>query len=258
MTEPKSAPSLLPAAREGEPLWSPSAAQIAYANLTPFQDWLRREGRCDARSYMELWRWSVEHIDDFWRAIWDYFRIESTTPVTRVLGKRTMPGAEWFPGTRLNYTQHILRNERAGEDALFYLSETQPLTAMKWDDLGTQVRKLATALREMGVKPGDRVVAYLPNIPSTMVALYATAAIGATWASCSPDFGSRGVLDRLQQLKPKVLFCVDGYMYGGKPFDRRAIVGELQAALPSLRQTILLPRLSADVSRTDREDHEQR
>jgi acetoacetyl-CoA synthetase len=254
MTEPKSAPSLLPAAREGELLWTPSAAQIAYANLTPFQDWLRREGRCDARSYLELWRWSVEHLEDFWRAIWDYFRLESSTPVTRVLGKRSMPGAEWFPGTRLNYTQHILRNERAGEAALFYLSETQPLTAVQWDDIGTQVRKLASALRELGVKPGDRVVAYMPNIPATLVALYATAAIGAVWASCSPDFGSRGVLDRLQQLKPKVLFCVDGYMYGGKPFDRRGELAEIIAALAGLEHVIFLPHLDKASAQRPRAD----
>ena len=254
MTESKQAASLLPPAREGELLWTPSPQQIEYANITAFQNWLRREGRCDAKSYEDLWRWSTKHLDDFWRAIWDYFHLESTTPVTRVLGRRTMPGAEWFPGTRLNYTQHILRNERPGEDALFYLSETQPLTGVKWDDIASQVRKLANALRDMGVQPGDRVVAYMPNIPSAVVALYATAAIGAVWASCSPDFGSRGVLDRLQQLKPKVLFCVDGYRYGGKPFDRREELAEIIAALEGLEHIIFLPHLDKSTTQRPRAD----
>jgi acetoacetyl-CoA synthetase len=254
MTEPTQSASLLPYAREGDLLWTPSPQQIAYANLTAFQDWLRREGRVDVRDYADLWRWSVEHLEDFWRAIWDYFHLESTTPVTRVLGKRTMPGAEWFPGTRLNYAQHILRNEQPGTDALLYLSETQPLTGVKWDDLASQVRKLATALRDMGVRPGDRVVAYMPNIPATVIALYATAAIGAVWASCSPDFGSRGVLDRLQQLKPKVLFCVDGYRYGGKAFDRRAELAEIIAALEGLEHVVFLPHLDKSSTQRPRAD----
>ena len=229
MTEPTKAASLLPQAREGELLWTPRPEQIAYANLTAFQDWLRREGRFDAHGYTELWRWSTEHIEDFWRAIWDYFHLQSSTPVTRVLGKRTMPGAEWFPGTRLNYAQHILRNEQPGTDVLMHLSESQPLAGMKWEDLAGQARKLAMELRRMGVRPGDRVVAYMPNIPQTVVALLATSAIGAVWASCSPDFGSHGVLDRLQQVRPKVLFCVDGYRYGGKPFDRRQELAKIIA-----------------------------
>ena len=126
---------------------------------------------------------------------------------------------------------------------LLHLSESQPLAGLKWEDLSAQVRTLATALRSMGVRPGDRVVAYMPNIPAAVVALLATSAIGAVWASCSPDFGSRGVLDRLQQLKPKVLFCVDGYRYGGKPFDRRGELAEIIGALEGLEHIIYLPRL---------------
>jgi acetoacetyl-CoA synthetase len=254
MTEPKQPVSLLPPAREGDLLWTPSTEQVAYANLTAFQDWLRREGRFDAHGYTELWRWSTEHIDDFWRAIWDYFHLESTTPVTRVLGKRTMPGAEWFPGTRLNYAQHVLRNEQPGADVLLHLSESRPLTGLKWEDLSAQVRTLATELRRMGVKPGDRVVAYMPNIPAAVVALLATSAIGAVWASCSPDFGSRGVLDRLQQLKPKVLFCVDGYRYGGKPFDRRGELAEIIGALEGLERVIYLPYLDPAAATRPRAD----
>jgi acetoacetyl-CoA synthetase len=132
-----------------------------------------------------------------------------------------MPGAQWFPGSRLNYAEHALRHERDGADALMFLSERRALCALSWTDLGAQVRKLATRLRSIGVEPGDRVIAYLPNSPEAVIAMLATTSVGAIWASCGPDFGPRGVVDRFSQLEPKIAFCVDGYYYGGKPFDRR-------------------------------------
>src|SRR5690606_10671194 len=149
-----------------------------------------------------------------------------------VLGRREMPGAEWFPGVRLNYAEHVLRRARAGEAALLFLDETRPLEGFSWDALGAQVRTLATRMRALGIAPGDRVVAYLPNVPQALVAMLATTAIGAIWSSVSPDFGASGALDRIAQLRPRLLFCVDGYRYGGKTFDRReelrAIVGGLE------------------------------
>jgi acetoacetyl-CoA synthetase len=232
--------------REGELLWTPSAAQVEGANLTRFAKWLARQRGLQFASYDALWQWSVTELEEFWQAMWDYFGILSSAPHTRVLGKRAMPGAEWFPGARLNYAQHVLRNERAGIDALLFMSETTPLTGVSWETFAGQVRILATELRERGVRPGDRVVAYMPNIPPTMIAMLATTAIGAIWACCSPEFGCRGVIDRLQQLAPKVLFCVDGYRYGGKVFERKKELAEIIAALEGLNQVVYLPYLNAE------------
>ncbi|APR04445.1 acetoacetate--CoA ligase [Thauera chlorobenzoica] len=229
--------------KEGDLLWTPSADWVANANVTAFMNWLQATRKLEFADYGELWRWSVTDLESFWGALWDYFSIEASSPPTCVLGSRKMPGAQWFPGAKLNYAQHVLRQERAGSDALMYLSENAPLTAMAWEELAGQVRILATQLRRLGVKPGERVLAYLPNIPQAIIALLATTSIGAVWASCSPDFGSHGVLDRVTQLAPKVLFCVDGYRYGGKAFDRRDEVREIIGALDSIEHVIHLPHL---------------
>jgi acetoacetyl-CoA synthetase len=228
---------------EGELLWTPSPDQVAYANVTSFTKWLEEHRGLRFADYQALWRWSVDDLEAFWSAIWDFFGIEASQPYTRVLGRRAMPGAEWFPGARLNYAQHFLRGERPGTDALMFRSETTPLTGVPWEELAGQVRVLATRLRAMGVGPGDRVASYLPNIPQTVIAMLATTSIGAVWASCSPDFGWRGVLDRFQQLAPKVLFCVDGYRYGGRGFDRRGELREIIGALDCLEHVIYLPYL---------------
>ncbi len=229
--------------REGQTLWIPAAERVERANVTALGRWLQRERGLSFGSYMELWRWSVTDIESFWGALWDYFGVEASSPYTRVLGRRAMPGAEWFPGARLNYAQNVLRREREGGIALLHASETQPLEPVTWSRLGGEVRILATRLRALGVAPGDRVVGWMPNIPQTVVAMLATTAIGAIWACCSPDFGERGVLDRFAQLSPKVLFCIDGYRYGGKPFDRRAQLQHILASLPTLQQVIYLPYL---------------
>ena len=230
----------------GELLWTPLPERIRQANVTALADWLARERGRHFADYRALWRWSVEDLEGFWQALWDYFAIESSAPHTRVLERRAMPGAEWFPGARLNYAQHVLRGERAGGDVLLHLSETRPLTALKWETRGKQVRTLATELRALGVQPGDRVVAWMPNIPETMAAMLATTAVGAIWACCSPDFGERGTLDRLAQLEPKVLFSVDGYRYGGKAFDRRSQLRDIAASLSSLEHLIYLPQLNPE------------
>jgi len=228
----------------GELLWTPPPDRIRRANVTALAEWLARERGKHFADYHALWRWSVEDLEGFWQALWDYFGIESSAPHTRVLGRRSMPGAEWFPGARLNYAQHILRGERAGGDVLLHLSETRPLAALPWTTLGDQVRTLATELRALGVQPGDRVVAWMPNIPETMVTMLATTAVGAIWACCSPDFGERGTLDRLAQLAPKLLFSVDGYRYGGKAFDRRSQLRDIAASLNSLEHLVYLPYLN--------------
>ncbi len=228
---------------EGSLLWKPSATQVANANLTAFLAWLADRGH-GFDSYEALWQWSVADLDGFWQAIWDYLDIDCSAPPQRALGRREMPGAEWFPGARLNYAQHILRRERPGETALLSVSELAPLASMDWTELAGQVRILGTQLRAMGVRPGDRVASCLPNIPQAVVAMLATTSIGAIWASCSPDFGWRGVLDRFRQLTPKVLFCVDGYQYGGKRFDRTDEVRQIIDGLDGLEQVIWLPHLT--------------
>jgi acetoacetyl-CoA synthetase len=231
------------AVREGELLWRPSADRIAEANLTAFTGWLDRERGLRFTDYAELWRWSTEDLDGFWQAIWDYFRIEASTPPSAVLGRRDMPGAQWFPGARLNFAQHAHRHARAGQPALLYANEISPLAEMSWDELTGQVRALASRLRALGVRTGDRVVGYLPNVPQAVVAILATTSVGAIWSNCSPDFGWRGVLDRLTQLEPKVLFCVDGYTFGGKPFDRRDEVRRIVDGLDGLEHVVFLPYL---------------
>jgi acetoacetyl-CoA synthetase len=231
------------AVRDGDLLWEPGPDDVARANLTAFTDWLGRERGLRFGDYAALWRWSVEDLAGFWQAVWDTFGIMASAPPAAVLGSRAMPGAQWFPGARLNYAQHVLRSERLGGDALLYRSETTQLAGIPWPVFAAQVRTLATRLREMGVQPGDRVVSCLPNIPHAVIAMLATTSIGAVWASCSPDFGWRGVIDRFTQLAPKVLFCVDGYRYGGKEFHRTAEMRQIIDALDSLEQVIYLPYL---------------
>jgi acetoacetyl-CoA synthetase len=225
---------------EGSLLWTPSADKVAGANLTAFRSWLAGRGHA-FDSYEALWQWSVTDLEGFWQAVWDYCGIEASVPPEQVLGSRAMPGARWFPGARLNYAQHIMRRERPGEDALLSLSESAPLTGTDWSVLAGQARILATWLRGAGVRPGDRVACYLPNVPQTVIAMLATTSIGAVWTSCSPDFGWRGVLDRFRQLTPKVLVCTDGYSYGGRWCDRSGELREIVAGLDRLEHVIWLP-----------------
>ena len=226
--------------REGELLWTPNADWIARCNITKFLRWLNDERGLIFATYDALWMWSVTETEAFWAALWEFFSIQSSTPYERVLTSGEMPGAEWFPGARLNYAQHVLRQERPGTNALLFVSEDTASTAVQWEEFAGQVRILATQLRKLGIKPGDRVVAYMPNIPQTMITMLAATAIGAIWASCSPDFGSQGVLDRLAQLRPQMIFCVDGYRYGGKAFDRRDEVRKLIAGLHSIKYVVEL------------------
>ena len=232
----------------GEILWEPSQEWIEQTNLHSYQQWLKANRNLEFDDLHQLRRWSLDHLDDFWQSIWDYFNIEASTPPSAVLGKRTMPGAEWFPGSKLNYAQHILRNEKPGKTALLYANEDHVLHELGWSELANSVRVLATQLRKMGVKPGDRIGSYMTNIPQAVTALLACSSIGAIWSSCSPDFGTHSVLDRLSQIEPKVLFCVDGYHYKGKAFDRKAEVKNIIETLPSIEKVIYFPYLDPDDS----------
>ena len=220
---------------EGELLWQPSAKWIQRSHVTAFIDWLAKERGSQVRQLPR----AVGMVRHRPRSLLGRdlgLLPDRCLPAVRARARQAqMPGAEWFPGARLNYAEHALRNERPGVDALLYLSERQPLTEMSWEELGGKVRILATQLRKLGVEPGDRVVAYLPNSPEAVIAMLATTSIGAIWSSCGPDFGTVGVLDRFAQLAPKVLLCVDGYQYGGKPFNRKPEVEKIIAKLPSAR-----------------------
>ncbi|MCB9108765.1 MAG: acetoacetate--CoA ligase [Anaerolineales bacterium] len=225
---------------EGDLLWQPSPHDIENANLTRYMTWLKSHIGREFADYQDLWRWSVTDIDAFWASLWDYFDIIASEPYTAVVAERGMPGARWFPGAKLNYAENFFRQQTGDHPALYYQAESGPLTEISWQTLHNQTTRLAQALRAMGVERGDRVVAYLPNIPEAIVGLLATASLGAIWSSCPPDFGDRSVLDRFSQIEPKILIATDGYHWGGKTFDRTEVVAHLQASLPTLEKTILI------------------
>ena len=227
--------------KEGDLLWQPSDKEIEEANLTRYLAWLRAAKGLDFAGYAELWHWSVTELEAFWASLWDYFAVVASAPYTAVLGQRTMPGACWFPGARLNYAENLFRQQNAQQPALWYQSETEALQALSWAELADKTARVAAALRRMGVAPGDRVVAYLPNVPEAVIAFLATASLGAIWSSCPPDFGDRSVLDRFTQIAPKVLFACDGYSWGGKPIVRGDVIAKLLAELPTVEQTVIVP-----------------
>jgi acetoacetyl-CoA synthetase len=226
---------------EGELLWTPSKARQDRSQVTRFMHWLEEHRGLRFESYDALWRWSITDLEAFWRSIWDYFDIQASAPFNRVLGQRGMPGAQWFPGARLNYAGFILARERPGDTALMYVREGEALKAMSWTELCGQVRTLATHLRQIGVRPGDRVAALLPNAPQAVIAMLATTSIGAIWSCCGPDFGTKGVLERFRQLGPKVFIYVDAYQYGGKRYDRSAELRDILKGLDTVRHAIYVP-----------------
>jgi acetoacetyl-CoA synthetase len=230
---------------EGQPLWEPSAEMKQQANVTHYIQWLKDTRQLHFATREDLWKWSVTNIEDFWASLWEYFHVQSSQPYTTVLAERKMPGAQWFPGAELNYAEHVFRNATPDRPALLFRSERHELVTISWDELRQKVSAIAQALRTMGVQRGDRVVAYMPNIPETVIAFLACASLGATWSSCSPDFGMQSVIDRFQQIEPTVLFAVDGYQYNGRIFDRLPIIAELQKALPTLKKTVLVPYISS-------------
>jgi acetoacetyl-CoA synthetase len=226
-------------------LWEPSEGLKRGSALVGYMEWLRGERGLAVETYDELWRWSVDDLEAFWASIWDYFEVEASVPYDSVLGSRAMPGAEWFPGARLSYAEHVFRGRDDGAVAIRHASELRGLSELSWGQLRSLTARIAGGLRELGVGPGDRVVAYLPNIPEAMAAFFACASIGAVWSSCSPDFGVRSVVDRFAQIEPKVLLAVDGYRYGGRDFDRMETLAALEREIPSLERTVLLPYLDA-------------
>lgn len=232
---------------EGALLWQPSLDTISEANITKFINWLSQEKGLHFNDYDALWEWSVTEIDKFWQALWQYFNIVASAEPTSILIDRGMPDVTWFEGARLNWAENVLAKASETRPFLLYRTEQGPTVEMSWQEVKSQVTALQHTLQQLGVKKGDRVVAYLPNIPEAIVGVLATASLGAIWSSCAPDFGTRSVLDRFTQIEPKVLLAVDGYTYNGKQFDRLETVAEIQTALPSLEKTIFIPQLNPDL-----------
>jgi len=220
-------------------LWKPSNELIQASNITAYQQWLKREKGFSFDSYAALWKWSTDHIYDFWESLWEYFEVMHDGRYKDVV-TGAMPRASWFEGTKLNYAEHIFRKATDARPAILFQSETVALQTISWAALKEQVAALQHTFKAYGVTAGDRVVAYMPACPEATIAFLAANSLGAIWSSCSPDFGTSSVLDRFSQIAPKVLIAVDGYNYGGKRFDRAGVVGELTAALPSLEKVIVV------------------
>jgi acetoacetyl-CoA synthetase len=230
------------------PIWRPSAERIKRAGITRYKRWLSEKRGLDFPDYESLWSWSVDKIEDFWESIWEFCEVHAHQPYKKVLEKRVMPGANWFDGATLNYAEHALaaagRADAGERPAIIFKSELRDRGEISWAQLGDQVGALTATLAGLGIRPGDRVVSYMPNIPESMVAMLAVSSRGAIWSSCSPDMGPASVLDRFRQIEPRVLFAVDGYRYGGKDFDRRETVRELVARLPTIEAVIFVPYLN--------------
>jgi acetoacetyl-CoA synthetase len=244
------------------PLWTPSADRIANARLTAYQSWLQDRQQLSFKDYADLHRWSVESPEAFWASIWDFCGVKVQRNYERVLDHGDTfptcgePAARWFPGARLNFAENLLRR-RDDKTAIVSLLENGQRRTLSYAELYTQVEQLAHTLREQGVRAGDRVAGFMPNIPETVVAMLATTSIGAIWSSCSPDFGFQGVMDRFAQIQPKVLFAIDGYFYNGKTLDTRERVAEIAASLESIEQVIVTSVTTerADISTIDKALH---
>jgi acetoacetyl-CoA synthetase len=226
----------------GDILWTPPAGWRDTTEVGRFMNWLRDERDRRLDSYRDLWQWSITDLEGFWAAVWDFYDIRAATPYERVLGKRTMPGAEWFVGARVNYAEHLVGTEDdLDRVAVVARSQTRPPVEVTFGELREQAGRVRAGLQSLGVGPGDRVVAYMPNIPETLVAFLATASLGAIWATCAPEFGVRSVVSRFGQIEPRVLFTVGGYGYRNRYVDRRAEVEAIRAQIPSIEHVVSVP-----------------
>lgn len=232
---------------DGQVIWEPTNEQIEQTVLTQYMKWLNEKKGLSFQDYHELWKWSVDELEDFWASVWDYCDVKADRKYDRVLAEHSMPGAKWFEGARLNYAENALLNDQEEKTAIFFRSENIRQQEVSWKELKEKVASVAHSLRGLGVKSGDRVVAYMPNIPEAVIAFLATVSIGAIWSSCSPDFGARSVIDRFKQIEPVVLLAVDGYQYNGKVYDKTSVVSQLKQELVTVKHTVMVPYIEKKV-----------
>jgi acetoacetyl-CoA synthetase len=232
--------------KEGTLLWEPDEKWKQKTNIQAYMEWLNNNKNLQFYDYHSLWKWSVNELEAFWESQWEYFDIQSTKTYTSVLSTHKMPGAKWFDGAEINYTEHIFRNRKTDKPAIIHASEIRETSEITWNELYKQTAAMQKTLKNLGVQKGDRIVAYAPNIYETIIVFLASASLGAIWSSASPDFGTQSVIDRFKQIEPKVMVTVDGYRYGGKNFERMETVKEIQAELPTLEATIAVPYLNQD------------
>lgn len=225
-------------------LWAPSQEFKNSSHLRDYRDWLKSNRGIDFNDYQELWNWSIINIEDFWESVWNYFKVISIGQYSHVLSSHKMPGVKWFDGAKLNYAEHIFRNYKQEETAIIFGHESGSVEYISWEELKSKVASMTDYLKSLGVEKGDRVVAFLPNVPEATISFLAVNAIGAIWSSTSPDFGSESVVDRFSQISPKVIIAVDGYFYNGKPYNKTEVVKSIVSALPSLEKVIILSYLN--------------
>ncbi len=233
-------------------LWEPSDEVVEEANITAYSRWLEEEKGIHARGYPELWAWSVRELEQFQESVWQYFRVMSSERYSKVLDSRTMPGAKWFPGSSINYAEHIFRERDHGKTALILKTEQEETGRVSWGELQGKTAAFADSLRSMGVGRGDRVAAYLPNTAEAVIAMLACSSVGAVWSSCAPDFGAQSAVDRFRQIEPKVLVAAYGYSYRGKWNSKAEAVGQIREAIPSIKRTVMVGQ---ETSRIERSEH---
>jgi acetoacetyl-CoA synthetase len=230
----------------GKLLWQPSEQRIKASNIYRFMNIINKKYNKSLAEYADLWEWSTENIPDFWASMWEFAEIKASQPYTEVVDDVTkMPGAKWFSGAKLNFAENLLRY-RDDRVALIFKGEAQDSTKMTYAELYDEVARVARSLREVGVQPGDRVAGFMPNMPQTIIAMLAATSLGASWSSCSPDFGIKGVLDRFGQIQPKVLFTANGYFFKEKKFDSLERVGDILKELPTTEKVVVVPYTEGD------------
>ena len=230
-------------------LWKPSSENIQQTNMSRFMAFINEKYSRDMTDYPQLYEWSIQNILEFWASMWAFADVRASAPFTEVIDDISkMPGAKWFKGARLNFAENLLRY-RDDRTAIIFKGEAQKSIHITYAELFDEVARTAASLKEMGVVAGDRVVGFMPNMPQSIIAMLASVSIGATWSSCSPDFGIKGVLDRFGQIKPKVLFTANGYSYNGKQIDSIERIAQIVKTLPSVQKVVVVPytNVNADI-----------
>ncbi|WP_203257410.1 acetoacetate--CoA ligase [Hyunsoonleella ulvae] len=236
-------------------LWEGSHLFKKESHVQHYCNWLQENHNLKFKDYDELWEWSTNNIEDFWESIWHYFKIISHTPYTKVLSSYNMPSCKWFEGASINYAEHIFRTSKPDQTAIYFSNESGLQEEISWKTLEAKVASMVMYFKSLGVTQGDRVVAFLPNVPEATIAFLAANAIGAVWSSTSPDFGTESVVNRFAQIQPKVLIAVDGYLYNGKPYSKTDTVKDIVSELPTLKKVIILPYLDNNTLERFSEDY---